>query len=170
VWLLWSIKESAYKYLKRNNPGLLFSPTKIIIQNITYPDGLLNNNFAATTWDAVSDDAFYSGKLVFASHNLCFRSIISTQWINTAVAGDEKFEHIYWGMGSIASANYDDQSKAARALLLNKLSPFFPGDLKIERSVVGYPVILKDNEDLSIPASLSHDGNFVAYCFNAEND
>ena len=34
VWLLWSIKEAAYKYLKRNEPALLFVPHKIIVQEL----------------------------------------------------------------------------------------------------------------------------------------
>ena len=30
IWLLWSVKEATYKYLKRLDPGLIFSPTKIV--------------------------------------------------------------------------------------------------------------------------------------------
>src|ERR1700739_3692703 len=29
VWLVWSVKESAFKYLKRVDPGLIFSPSKM---------------------------------------------------------------------------------------------------------------------------------------------
>ncbi len=36
VWLLWSVKESVYKFLKRSIPDLIFSPTKICIQEIRY--------------------------------------------------------------------------------------------------------------------------------------
>ena len=34
VWLAWSVKESAYKFLKRFMPDLVFSPTKIMITNL----------------------------------------------------------------------------------------------------------------------------------------
>ena len=34
VWLLWSVKESVYKFLKRTQPGFLFSPQKIIVHQL----------------------------------------------------------------------------------------------------------------------------------------
>src|ERR1700740_2467205 len=34
VWLLWSIKESAYKFLQRNNPGLIFTPVKFVVNDL----------------------------------------------------------------------------------------------------------------------------------------
>src|SRR5476651_714407 len=34
VWLLWSIKESAYKCLQRLQPELVFSPVKIEISHL----------------------------------------------------------------------------------------------------------------------------------------
>ena len=37
VWLLWSVKESAYKFLQRNQPGLLFTPVKFVVTNLRVP-------------------------------------------------------------------------------------------------------------------------------------
>src|SRR5215469_9103806 len=38
VWLLWSVKESAYKYLKRANPALIFTPVKFIVRQLDAPE------------------------------------------------------------------------------------------------------------------------------------
>src|ERR1700760_4400635 len=37
TWLCWSIKESAYKFNKRNSPDLVFSPLKITISELLPP-------------------------------------------------------------------------------------------------------------------------------------
>src|ERR1700744_5931472 len=37
VWLCWSIKESAFKYLKRGSPDLVFAPLKIAVRRIDPP-------------------------------------------------------------------------------------------------------------------------------------
>ena len=37
LWLLWSVKESTFKFLKRTKPELIFSPAKIIIQYLEIP-------------------------------------------------------------------------------------------------------------------------------------
>jgi phosphopantetheinyl transferase (holo-ACP synthase) len=35
IWLMWSIKESAYKYGSRANPALVFAPLKIPVTQLT---------------------------------------------------------------------------------------------------------------------------------------
>src|SRR5579863_5891465 len=37
VWLLWSVKEAVFKYQKRNMPGLVFSPRRILVQELVCP-------------------------------------------------------------------------------------------------------------------------------------
>ena len=166
VWLLWSVKESAYKYLKRTIPGSVFSPTKIIIQHIEIPVGPLINKFEGIQWESNGyNEEFYRGKVIYGSHTFYFQSKISEEWIATVVNDNENFENVWWGIQSIDDAGYYHQSKAVRTLLLNKLNSFFPGDLQVEKNPVGYPVILKDLEDLHIPVSLAHDDRFVAYSF-----
>src|ERR1700742_5173867 len=49
VWLLWSIKESAYKFLQRNNPSLVFSPSKIIILALDHPSAIISEDFNEET-------------------------------------------------------------------------------------------------------------------------
>ena len=83
VWLLWSVKESAYKYLKRNLPGLVFSPAKIIIQHIEIPIGGLGK-LESIQWDGSGDSrSFYRGKVVYEYFSLSFRSKINGEGIGS---------------------------------------------------------------------------------------
>ena len=165
VWLLWSVKESVYKFLKQNDPGLLFSPTNIIVRDIVLPKNLTAEPDELQWESSDSDEGLYSGEVTTGPHTLYFRSKISTAWIATVVNDDCTFDDVCWGVRAIDDAGYKHQSTAARVALLNKLSSFFPGELRVEKSPVGYPVILNDSEQLPVPASLAHDGCFVAYSF-----
>ena len=166
VWLLWSVKESAYKYHKRNIPHLEFSPTRFVIQHITIPPWASSTKFEDSSWENNSlSEEFYKGKITYASDNFYFQSKISEEWIATVVNDDKDFENVHWGVQHIAEAGYIHQSKAARTFLLNKLSSFFPGDLQIAKSTVGYPIILNGIQNMNIPVSLAHDARFVAFSF-----
>jgi hypothetical protein len=166
VWLLWSVKESAYKYLKRIHPRLVFSPTKCVIQYIILPSGPFMSAFNNTHWEHNGNrKEFYSGMLIYESYVFYFRSKISANWIATVVNDNEEFENVFWGIESIDDESYYHQSKEARTLLLNRLSSFFPGDFRVKKSQIGYPIILKGTQNMHISASLAHDDRFVAYSF-----
>src|ERR1700761_9130738 len=45
VWLCWSIKESAYKFLDRIVPDRVFSPTRTIVSSIELPTHLVLSEF-----------------------------------------------------------------------------------------------------------------------------
>jgi phosphopantetheinyl transferase (holo-ACP synthase) len=168
VWLLWSVKESVYKFLKRNEPGLVFSPTNIIVSNIALPKSLAIESEDVQWESSDNSEDLFSGEVNYGPHTLYFRSKINTSWIATVVNDNKSFDDVCWGVKSIDDAGYKQQSTAARLALLNKLSLLFPGELRIEKSPVGYPVVLNDAELLPIPASLAHDGCFVAYSFLLE--
>lgn len=166
VWLLWSVKESAYKFIIRILPDLVFSPTKIIIQYVTIPSSPLVTSFKNIHWENNGNkEEFYSGMLIYASYVLYFRSKISEDWIATLVNDNEDFDNVCWGVQAIENESYLHQSKAARTLLLERLTSFVPGDLQVKKSPVGYPIILKGTQNMHISASLAHDGRFVAYSF-----
>ncbi len=167
VWLLWSIKESAYKYLKRGSSGLLFSPTKIIIQHINFPAEQEVNSFKDAQWQGcASGECCYSGNFIFGSAAFYFRSKMHHELIATVVSEDENFEHTWWGIQAIEQADAAHQSKTVRMFLLNKLNNLFPGkDLRIEETTAGYPVIFEGDHQLKLPVSIAHHGHYVAYSF-----
>ena len=176
VWLLWSVKESVYKYQQRITPDLIFAPAKIIIQQIAPP----------FEWGMEEADAFYKGKVLYGSDIFYFRSLVSDALIASVISDQESFEHTMWGVQSIddpgndrqssehdqQSLWHDHQSVAVRNLVLQKLSaicslPFnCSGDgLRIGKGPFGYPVVLNGEEEVDIPLSLAHHDRYVAYSF-----
>ncbi|WP_259070688.1 4'-phosphopantetheinyl transferase superfamily protein [Mucilaginibacter sp. X4EP1] len=149
VWLLWSVKESAFKYLQRNNHQLIFSPIKISVLTVD-----------------VHPYQHYSGSLQFGHHYLFFRSTITNDWISTVVNEEDDFEYIFNDVQAIEYDNRQYQSDAVRAFALDKLNAFFEGEFAIEKSESNYPILVKDAKRVNTPISLSHDGYFVAYSFN----
>ena len=165
VWLLWSVKESAYKFLKRIKPQLLFAPVKIIIQDLKSPSQISAVNADDSHWSGACSSNVYSGSVLLEETVLYFRSKIGTEWIASVANGTDNFDNVYWGVQSFAGAGYQHQSKAAKELLSNKLNVFLSGALRVDKSTIGYPVILKDFQDMQIAASLAHHDQFVAYSF-----
>jgi phosphopantetheinyl transferase (holo-ACP synthase) len=157
IWLLWSIKESVYKYSSRLDGEPVFSPLKIPVNRLDLP---------ATTLPAATGNEFYKGQTQYGRHTLFSRSIIRAGVIVTAVSRDENFDDTRWGFATISSSNSVDQSAAVRTLALNELYRFFPeADLRIEKTGSGYPVVLDGEKLLDIPLSLAHHDRHVAYSF-----
>lgn len=167
VWLLWSVKEAVYKYLKRDNIDLVFSPSKIITQYIDIPVNKPADNFKGNRWesDEQPNGQFYKGSVMYKTHTLYFRSKLQEAFVATVVNNDEDFANVYWGIQLIDEAGYESQSKAVRSFLLSKLKQVLPaGSLRIEK-VDGCPVLMKDDKLMNIPVSLAHHGQFVTYSF-----
>jgi phosphopantetheinyl transferase (holo-ACP synthase) len=161
VWLLWSVKESVYKYLQRITPELVFSPTKIISNQLVLPACNFVEQFEGRGFN---EDSVYKGVVSFGEHALYSRSVISEEFIFSVVNGTDDFRHIRWGIQLIHSSDADAQSKAVRGFLIKALSPLLPGsDLLVDKSPHGYPIILKDGVEIALPVSLAHHGHYVGY-------
>lgn len=153
VWLLWSVKESVYKYEKRTDTDLIFSPTRIIVGQIDLPSG--------------SGEGFCTGTVCHGTAVLYFRSKIHPEYIATVVAGEEGFDNVWWGVQRIDDPAYAHQSKMVRDLARQRLNTVCPGDdLYIGKSPSGYPVVLQNGREMKIPVSFAHHGCFVAYSFS----
>lgn len=167
VWLLWSIKESAYKYLQRITPDLVFSPTKTVIEKMALPEQLLSKKFQTQTEGrGLYDDDVYKGIVTCGTYKLYYRSIINEDLIFSVVNCEDDFENTCWGIQMIPSNEPAFQSKAVREFLSARLNGLFPGDnLQISKSVHGYPILLRNGAKIRIPVSLAHHDHFVAYAF-----
>ena len=166
VWLLWSVKESVFKYLQRITPELVFSPTRIIITQFSWPANNFDGQLEGCGFD---DDSTYKAVVSFGDHVLYSRSIINEEFIFSVANGTDDFGQIQWGIHLIDSSDPDTQSKAVREFLIRKLSPLFPGNtLLVEKSPKGYPFILKDGGEILLPVSLAHHDYYVAYSFQLE--
>jgi phosphopantetheinyl transferase (holo-ACP synthase) len=164
VWLGWSIKESIYKFRKRHDPDLMFSPTKIVIQKIDSPVRK-NGPDIFYMYEGVSfyTDECYCCEVCLDSQMFYTRTLVNSELIFT-VAGDTTcFDNIYWGIKNIGNDAYVQQSRAVRELSLRKLNTFFPDiHLSIEKSKAGHPVLTQQK---NIPISFTHHGNHVGYAF-----
>lgn len=147
VWLLWSIKESVYKYKQRTDPGLVFSPTKIPVRKLSPPSG----------------DGFYTATI---GDTLYSRSIVRGDIITTVVSGDENFANTRWGFGPIGHSGYAHQSSSVRESIIGQLNPLLSRDcLQIGKSSDGCPIVLDGEQQLNIPVSLAHHDRWIAWSF-----
>ncbi len=155
VWLLWSVKESAYKMLKRDRPDLVFSPTKIIVQEIVPPQ---------------NGEELYRGIAIWGSDLLYFQSIIRPEFIASVVDDREDGKNTWWGIRKIDHSDRLSQSAAVRSFVLDKLRSIFPGQhLQIAKHAEGHPIVCNGAAELGIPVSLAHDGHYIAYSFLADH-
>ncbi len=167
LWLLWSIKESVYKYLKRDMPDVRFSPTKIIIQKMNTPCiqqlVILEND----QWQGrASGELCYSGHCLFESFRFFFKSKMNTELVATVVSEDATFEHTWWGIRKIDETDSNDQSRKVRIFLMESLQALSPdAKLRLEETARGYPVIFQGTKEINLPVSLSHHGQYIAYSF-----
>lgn len=152
VWLLWSIKESVYKCVKRQNPDLTFSPKKIIVTRLDRP---------------VGPSAAYHSLVYFNSTPVYARSLVSNKFISTLATNDPaEFDNVCWEVREIGQTDPESQSKDVRSFVLDRLQHFFPGDnLLIKKAEAGYPILVRNSTMTNLPISFSHHHDLVFYSF-----
>ena len=166
IWLLWSVKESVYKYLKRSQPGLIFPPAKIIIEHIVTPHTPLPGITAGVWENDSTAEEHYTGKAIFQSHTLYFSSKITAGYVASVVAGSSDLNGVYWGIKSIKATDQESQSREVRAFATEKLKTVLnSNDLLIKNDTDGCPILFSGDQPVDIPISLAHHHNFIAYSF-----
>ena len=147
VWLLWSIKESVYKCIKRKHTDLRFSPRKIIVRRIDRSDT-------------------YRSLVYFNCISFYAESRVTDKFISTVATNDAGLDKICWDVRQIEDTDPEAQSQRVRSAALDRLQSFFPGDqLQIEKAEAGYPVLVRNSTPTNLPISFSHHHNFVFYSF-----
>lgn len=168
VWMVWSVKESVYKFMRRHNPSLVFSPSKIVIKQIESPGAIVTTAVTQSEIEAKGFDSqiTYNGTIAFGADTFYSRSIVSSSYIATFVNNTNKLENIYWGINRIDQSDPEYQSKAVRQFLLNKLAAVLePGNLTIIKNPSGCPVLYSVDNEIDVPVSLTHHGHYIAYAF-----
>jgi phosphopantetheinyl transferase (holo-ACP synthase) len=170
LWLLWSVKESAFKFLQRSNPTLVFSPTKFVVKHLSMPLGYSETKFGVSK---VEDCGFHNrivfkGVVTFESGMLFSRSLIYRELIASVVNDKETFENTWWGIQLIDKPFPENQSFAVRKFLVDKLQNLFHLDgLRVDKSLHGFPIVFTGKKEEPISVSLSHHHLLVAYSFSA---
>ena len=148
VWLMWSIKESVYKYVSRADPRLRFAPLKIPVNRLRQREG------------------YYEGLICYGGLSLYSRSFPGEETIMTVVSEEIGFTHVRWGIQAIGGSDYSTQSALVRTFALQSLSTALPGAaLRIIRTADGPPEVWDDERPLNIPLSLAHHGRYVAWSY-----
>jgi phosphopantetheinyl transferase (holo-ACP synthase) len=148
VWLLWSIKESVYKYVSRSNPALVFSPLKIPVSRLR------------------TRNDFYEGMVQYDQVILYSRSFVTSETILTVVSDEQEFSQTRWGIHAIGHSDYASQSALVRTFALHFLSGVFPeASLRIIKTPDGLPTLWDRERPLDIPLSLAHHGKYVAWSY-----
>jgi phosphopantetheine--protein transferase-like protein len=194
VWLLWSIKESAYKCLQRHQPQLIFSPVKFEVTQLTVPQispSVFHEVLIATGFNDAEcfcgtvkfeSFVFYTRSIIYSDEVLFTAALLITDchgeffepWsggLRQAQAGNallkqHSFNHIHWGLRQIKKTDTESESGAVREFLLKKLKALYPEqELSIRKDESGCPHLFADGQDTHRAISLSHHDGYVGYAF-----
>ena len=169
VWLLWSVKESVFKYLQRINPELVFSPSRINVRQLYIPPQALATAFEQGELERKGFDGLpvLKGEAAYGPHILYYRSLIYNDLIVSVANEIDDFSEIYWGIKRIEQPDIAAQSKAVREFAIKKLNEILPeDDIQISKSAHGYPLVTKGFTITLIAVSFSHHYYFIAYAFS----
>lgn len=163
VWLCWSIKESVYKLIKRQQPEAEFSPTKITVTKIKKPQKQTCINAEKHEGIAFQDDECFCCEVLYNQHYYYTRSLENNHFIFTVANNKDCFAKVFWGIQTIGNDSYTLQTQTIRAFVLERLQQQFKKeDLQIKKAESGFPFIVPYHD---IPLSFTHHGNFVGYSF-----
>jgi len=164
VWLLWSIKESTFKFLQRIDADTLFTPVKFEVSEIQIPLGFNLQNFDSSQLTGIDFDGLNAilSTIKFGDHIFYSNSLIYRVFVASVVNNTEDFSQTHWGIKRIDSDDIEIQSAEVRAFLADNLPD---KNIVISKNPRDIPVLLKDDLELSIPISLSHHEYYIAYSF-----
>lgn len=164
VWLLWSVKESVYKCLQRQQPDLLFSPVGTVVTELSAPNFPTPNISELLENNGFNDNVFKS-TISFQSQALYAHSVIyGDELIHTVALNDPDFASVNRGIKRIEQTDPESQSATVRKFLLNRLQKDFPGlQLDVQKHNSGYPFVNIGEKQLAV--SLSHHENWVGYAY-----
>lgn len=144
VWLLWSMKESAYKAYLQTHDDRFFSPKKLACSLISKNKGtvLINNSMFLT--ESEINEAFIYTVAFSEKHN------------NNFVTDCFRFEH----------SDFKTQHRVVYQKILAAFAKELKlpiGRLSIRKNAQGIPQLFHDEMRLINSFSLTHHGNFGAY-------
>jgi hypothetical protein len=148
VWLMWSIKESVYKYVSRSDRRLVFTPLKIPVSGLR------------------AREDYCEGEIPYGGLTIYSRSFLSDEAIMTVVSEEKEFSDSRWGLQVIGDLGYNNQSDQVRTFALQSLSTVLSGAaLRIVKAPDGPPEVWDGDCPLDIPLSLAHHGRYVAWSY-----
>ena len=145
LWLLWSMKESAYKAYLQTQGDRFFSPKKLACSLISKNNGtvLINNSLYFT--ESEINEHFI--------HSIAF----SEKYDNNFLIDCFRFEH-----SDFQTQRSQTYQKVLMAFASELKLPI--GLLRIQKNAQGIPKLFQDKMLLKNSFSLTHHGQFGAFC------
>ncbi|GAB3806224.1 hypothetical protein GCM10028819_41150 [Spirosoma humi] len=151
VWLLWSMKESAYKVAVRRTKKRNFAPAKLACS--------LNDVTESTAEGTV-----------FHFEGYRTRSLISSQYIATVALAATTALPYSQAIIPFKTTDYQSHHDLIRQSIRQHSSAFFPASgqkIHIGKDSLGVPV-LTIGDSATVPISISHHGHYGAYAIGLE--
>ncbi|MDX2245461.1 MAG: 4'-phosphopantetheinyl transferase superfamily protein [Bacteroidia bacterium] len=149
-WLLWALKESAYKVWFKQSHKRLFAPQKFVVSPLP-ETGMYNIKTPSGS--------------VFARAEVCADYVV-------AYASSEPSFSNFTGVNRCSPT--EDPSAFVREKLVERVCEVFPlcrkEDIRLEKSPEGIPLLYIRGFREIFDLSLSHHGNFVSYVFTLKNE
>ncbi len=146
VWLLWSMKESAYKIYVRQNQNRFFNPKKLACKLTSQMEGEVEiNSEVYITKSEINRDFIYTIASLKNDKNI----------LSTAFKLDD--------------TSYTTQHKVSSKKLRDAISKKWKlsvKDIHIKKNGVGVPKLFLNTKELSSSFSISHHGHYGAYAIN----
>ena len=143
VWLLWSMKESAYKVYVQQYEQRFFAPKKLACDLVNASNGLVViNKSTYKTQSVITNDCIYT---------------TATPLVSTKKTINNCF--------SINEATVKNQSKLAYHQLkktIANMQGISYKELYIEKTKAGVPKLYQNETIINIPFSITHHGNYGA--------
>lgn len=148
VWLLWSMKEAAYKIYFRERLERTYQPRKIICSNLFIDK------------ESASGHIYYNNKSYYC------RSILNKDFIHTsAVIQSTVFNNLLVFIGS----NRLDH-KGLMNNYRNIINERYPLGYRISKNRYNIPDLLNEYTGEKYPISISHHGRFLSAIFLSNNN
>ncbi len=147
VWLLWSMKESAYKLHVQVYGKRFFAPKR----------------FASTIIDLGQKESF--GEVICDDYQCFTQSEISNQFVHTISKLDKK-DYFFSETFTVRNANYRTHSDSVYKKVIAQFTKFSGKaihSISIKKNVKGIPFFYFKNEKMNTALSMTHHGNFGAF-------
>lgn len=145
VWLLWSMKEAAYKVHVQEFGKRFFNPKRLVCEPISVDKGSV----------IIDGTAYHT------------TSISTEEYIYT-IAKKDQIEQLQTAIFKTESIQYNTYSNELKQHILRSISDRKAlkfGSLKIKKSSQGIPKVFNGAKQLPITLSLTHCGRFCGYVY-----
>lgn len=144
VWLLWSMKESAYKIYVQQHLKRFFAPKKSVCFLTSKTSGFV-----------VINEQQYQTKSIINNNYIYTEAVLNTsqkEVINTCFFLDD-----------VSIQNQRNTAYKQLKNAVSKMEQFSVNSLSIKKTVAGIPQLYQNNKLLTIPFSITHHGNYGAF-------